>query len=109
MSSVDTSPPPEPEQSWKQRYQELEAQMTVTRNLDPTAETAKAAQIKKGRFFRRMVDMFAVPADLITENHRRLEAEVSDEVLSSTTEEDRLFRSYKILIQHVPLVESLDE
>lgn len=48
--------------------------------------SAKAAQIKKGRFFRRMVDMFAVPADLLTENHRRLEAEASDEVFSSTTE-----------------------
>ncbi|KZP09805.1 hypothetical protein FIBSPDRAFT_963669 [Athelia psychrophila] len=54
--------------------------------------------------------MFAHPVDLIMEKHRRLEDEASDEVASEPTiEEARLYRSYNLLIQHVPLVKSLDE
>lgn len=37
MSDSYTSPPPESESTWKRKFKELEAELAVSRNLDPTA------------------------------------------------------------------------
>lgn len=39
MSDTLASPSPESDSTWKRKYKELEAELAVSKNLDPTAAT----------------------------------------------------------------------
>jgi hypothetical protein len=77
--------------SWKRKYEALEAQCAISKDLGPKtaayvifvsisfslmilATSVTANQKKLGRGFRRMVDMFTSVRDLVDENDRHVEA-----------------------------------
>ncbi|KAF7986942.1 hypothetical protein HWV62_12753 [Athelia sp. TMB] len=97
--------------TWKRKFEELEAQLAVTQELEPARQSAKSLQINSGRAVRRIVDMFASVSDLVAENTRRLESDLSDEDSRNelTIEEERAFRSYNVLAKYVPLIKTLSE
>jgi len=105
---------PDSVESWKRKYDLLEAQCASAKDLGPKATTVTANQKRLGRGFRRLVDMFTSVRDLVEENDRRIEAladGTDDESNSDELNEERdaLMRSYKELTKRIPLVRTLAE
>ncbi|KAF7974702.1 hypothetical protein HWV62_11485 [Athelia sp. TMB] len=91
----------------KRKYATLEAKHAVMEAQG--GRSAEIAQINMGRGLRRIVDMFADPRDLVSENDRREELLANGKEVESTPEQDTTYRSYMELIKRVPLLKHLLE
>jgi len=99
------SPPPSGSiDSWKRKYDILEAQCAISKDFGPKSTayvpthfsgvlsnhcepSVTANQKSLGRHFRRIVDMFTSVRDLIEENDRRMEASADGDESEELDEE----------------------
>jgi hypothetical protein len=94
---MSSSSPPPSNGSWKRKFEALEAQYAISKNLGPNEKrcatlrssslcnsdaiiltSVTAGQVSLGRGLRRTVDMFSSARDLVEENDRRLELMAGD-------------------------------